>query len=102
MGVVQLRGGSLCSSGDYLQSFSPDRRHHHIIDPRTGHSPEATSGCTVKAGTAMYADALATAVFVLGPDAGVALLNRIDGVGGMLVTKDGKIQMSVGFEALAV
>lgn len=99
LGVLQLRGEALASSGDYMQHFTPDRRLHHIIDPRTGRSPEQSSGTTVRAGTAMDADALSTSVFVLGPVDGIALLDRLDGVEGMLVTKSGAQVASRGFGA---
>jgi thiamine biosynthesis lipoprotein len=61
---------------------------HHIIDPRSGSSPEHTSGVSVVAPTAMAADALSTAALVLGPVEGMELLDRLDGVEGMIVTKD--------------
>jgi thiamine biosynthesis lipoprotein len=97
LGVVQLRGESLASSGDYMQYFTPDRRLNHTIDPRTGRSPQHSSGSTVKAPTAMDADALSTAVFVLGPREGIALLDRMERVEGMLVTKTGELFASRGF-----
>ncbi|MSR36007.1 MAG: FAD:protein FMN transferase [Gemmatimonadetes bacterium] len=102
LGVLQLRGEALASSGDYMQYFTPDRRLNHIIDPRTGRSPEHTSGTTIRASAAMHADALSTSVFVLGPIEGIALLDRIDGVEGMLVTKTGEQVASKGFRAQMV
>ena len=56
---------------------------HHILDPRAGRSPHAAASATVIAPNAMLADALATAAFVLGPEPGVALLNRL-GVPGII------------------
>ena len=97
LGVVQLRGESLASSGDYMQYFTPDRRLNHTIDPRTGRSPEHSSGSSVRAPTAMDADALSTSVFVLGPREGIALLDRMERVEGMLVTKTGELFASRGF-----
>jgi thiamine biosynthesis lipoprotein len=99
LGVVALRGTSLASSGDYQQYFTPDRRLNHIIDPRTGVSPLHSSGTSVQAGTATDADALSTTVFVLGPEAGIALLDRLDGIEGMLVGKTGEVFTSKGFQA---
>jgi thiamine biosynthesis lipoprotein len=96
LGVVDLRG-SVASSGDYMQAFTPDRRLNHIIDPRTGRSPEASSGTTVLAPTALDADAASTAAFVLGPEAGVAFLDRLDGIEGVVVAKDGRRAESRGF-----
>ena len=97
LGVVQLRGESLASSGDYMQYFTPDRRLNHTIDPRTGRSPQHSSGSSVRAPTAMDADALSTSVFVLGPREGIALLDRMERIEGMLVTKAGELFASRGF-----
>ncbi len=58
---------------------------HHILDPRAGRSPMAAASATVFAPTAMLADALATAAFVLGPSEGIALLERL-GVDGLIIS----------------
>ena len=102
LGVLQLRGEALGSSGDYMQYFTPDKRYNHIIDPRTGRSPEHSSGTTIRAPRAIDADAMSTSVFVLGPVEGIALLDRLDGVEGMLVTKTGEQVMSKGFRGSIV
>jgi len=97
LGVIRLKGGAVASSGDYVHAFTSDRGLHHILDPSTGASPLELSGVTVLAPTAMDADAISTAVFVLGPAEGVAFLDRIDGVEGMVVTKSGACRTSHGF-----
>jgi len=96
IGRVRLAGEAVATSGDYMQVFSEDRRHHHILDPRTGRSPDHTSAVTVLAGTAMDADALSTALLVLGPDAGLGLLDRFPGAEGMIVGKDGRRVATAG------
>jgi thiamine biosynthesis lipoprotein len=80
---------AVCTSGDYERHASGDGKtgEHHILDPRTGSSPRAVSSATVVASGAMLADALATAAFVLGPEQGIQLLNRM-GVAGLIVTAD--------------
>ena len=99
LGVVELRGGSVATSGDYVQAYTQDRSAHHIVDPRTGRSPREASSATVLAPTAMDADALSTAALVLGPEEGVALLDALDGVEGMVVTKGGEARTTRGFRA---
>ncbi len=96
LGVLRLQGESLATSGDYIQYLTPDMSLHHIIDPRTGSSPEHTSGVSVVAPTAMAADALSTAALVLGPVEGMELLDGLDGVEGMIVTKDQIVHRSKG------
>ena len=97
LGVLQLRGESVATSGDYMQYLTPDMSLHHILDPRTGSSPGHTSGVSVVAPTAMAADALSTAALVLGPGEGMELLDRLDGIEGMIVTKDQTALRSRGF-----
>ena len=96
LGVVQLRGESVATSGDYMQYLTPDMSLHHILDPRTGSSPTHTSGVSVVAPSAMAADALSTAALVLGPREGMELLDRLEGIEGMIVTKDQVVLKSRG------
>jgi thiamine biosynthesis lipoprotein len=76
--TLRVSNQAVCTSGDY-------ERQHHILDPRTGASAGTVASATVVAPRAMLADALATAVFVLGPQEGIRLLNRV-GVEGLIVT----------------
>lgn len=87
--VLRLGGQSVATSGDYLNSYTADRRHHDIVDPRTGRSPEALSSVSVVAPSAMDADGLSTAVMVLGPERGLDLLERTPESEGLVVTKTG-------------
>jgi len=76
--ALRVSDAAVCTSGDY-------ERGEHLIDPRTGRASGLAASVTVVARTAMLADALATAAFVLGPVAGLALLER-HGVEGLIVT----------------
>lgn len=69
---VALHGLAIASSGDALQHFTVDgRRYSHTIDPRSGWPvSDALAGVTVLHRECMRADALATAIYVLGADAG--------------------------------
>lgn len=79
--------GALITSGDYERYFEWEgKRYHHILSPVTGHP--ARTGCvsvTVWADTALRADMLATAAFVLGPEEGLKLLESQQGVEGMII-----------------
>jgi len=96
LGRVRLSGDAVATSGDYMQAFTQDRRHHHILDPRTGRSPDRVSSSTVVAATAMDADALSTAMLVLGPEEAVALLDALPDAEGLIVAKDGSRWASRG------
>jgi FAD:protein FMN transferase len=102
LGLVRLGGDCVATSGDYMRTFTDDRRNHHILDPRTGRSPEETSSVSVISGTAMAADALSTTLLVLGPARGLELLEEISGAEGMIVTKQGAQVRSSGLARHAV
>jgi thiamine biosynthesis lipoprotein len=95
--LVKLSGRCLATSGDYATTFSPDHQHHHLFDPRTGHSPTELSSVSIAAQTAMQADALSTAVFVIGMEAGAKLIGTTPGAEGMLIAKDGRTLVTAGF-----
>jgi thiamine biosynthesis lipoprotein len=76
--VVALHGLAVATSGDYRRYFHHlDRRASHTLDPRTGY-PIANdiASVTVLAPTCMAADALSTALTVMGVDAGLAFAER--------------------------
>jgi len=83
--ALRVTNQAVCTSGDYERRIAGDGGDHHIFDPRTGASADALASVTVVAPTAMVADALATAAFVLGPTAGIRLLER-QGVNGLMVS----------------
>lgn len=95
--TLRLDRGGVATSGDYVQAFTRDRRHHHVIDPRTGRSPLDVSSVTVTAGSAMMADALSTTVMVLGPEKGLRFLDAHPGAEGLVVTKSGHRLRTEGF-----
>ena len=72
--IVALHGLSIATSGDYRRYFEQEgQRYSHTIDPRTGYPIEhALASVTVLHAECMAADALATAILVLGPEAGLA------------------------------
>jgi FAD:protein FMN transferase len=87
---MRLSNQAVCTSGDYervagRRGDADLAAEHHILNPRSGTSPAAVASATVVAPTAMLADALATAAFVLGPVEGIRLLER-HGVDGLIVT----------------
>ncbi len=88
-GTVLLRDAAIATSGNYEVSFDEDHEFHHIVNARTGHSPRAAASVSVVAPTAMVADALATSVFVLGPEAGIAFIDGLHGCECLVVDRDG-------------
>jgi thiamine biosynthesis lipoprotein len=95
--LADLDGRALATSGDYATKFSADGHYNHIVDPRSGCSPTEVASVSVVAPTATEADALSTAMFVLGPDAGLALAARRRSVDVFIVLKSGETIAAGGF-----
>ena len=95
--ALDLTSGTLSTSGDYERSFIRDgRRYHHLLDPDLGEPARGCRSVTIVADTAVIADGLSTGVFVLGPEKGMALIERLPGVEGVVVTSDNKVLVSPG------
>ena len=99
--IAELEGRSMSTSGDYATAFSSDFRSNHIFDPRTGHSPGELASVTIVAPNATDADALSTAVAVLGVERGLALIESRDQTDGFLVLKQGRALATKGFPCKA-
>jgi FAD:protein FMN transferase len=84
---MRISNQAVCTSGDYERVVAADTGEHHILNPQSGTSPRAVASATVVAPSAMLADALSTAAFVLGPVDGIRLLER-QGVDGLIVTPE--------------
>jgi thiamine biosynthesis lipoprotein len=87
---VALHGIAVATSGDYRRFFDAEgRRYAHTIDPRT-RRPVVNDvvSASVVHGECMMADAWATALTVLGPEAGIALATR-EGLAARIVTSAG-------------
>jgi thiamine biosynthesis lipoprotein len=103
--IVELRDAAMATSGDYRAYYEVDgRRLSHTIDPRTGRPIEhGLASVTVVASDAAHADALATALNVLGPEAGYAMA-RSQGIAAYFIVRaEGfEIRATPGFESLLV
>lgn len=84
---VEATNQSVCTSGNYERRSETEPAAGHIVDARSGAPCDAVASATVISASAMLADALATAAFVLGPEQGAALLTR-HGVDGVLFAAD--------------
>ncbi len=86
LATLRVHNRSVATSGNYENYFEQEgKRYGHLIDPRTGYPVEKVASVTVLAKTAMQADAISTAAFVLGPEQGFALLEDLSDVEGLVV-----------------
>ncbi len=99
--VVTLKEGSIATSGDYQRYFEENgRRYHHILDPHSGYPAEGMKSVTIIAESAMEADAISTAVFVLGPGKGLELLEELPGVEGIMIDGSREVFLTSGMKDL--
>ena len=98
LGQLDVAGdAAVVTSGDYEKYFTAGGvRYAHIIDPRTALPTTGVRSATVACADAEVADALATAIFVLGHEVGLQLLDRLRGVEGLVVAADGSLHTSSG------
>ena len=89
MGRISLRDGCAVTSGDYERYYEVDGvRYHHIVDPRTGYPARSNfRSVTLIGDSATNLDALSTAVFVLGGEKGLKLIQQA-GIEAVFVTVD--------------
>jgi len=93
---------SILSAGDYERYIvdvytQTGVRYHHIFDPFTGYPAVAgVIASTVVSRSAIVADALSTAMVVMGAKAGISLIEGIEGVEGLVITDDKKVYITQG------
>jgi thiamine biosynthesis lipoprotein len=96
---ISVSDMAVVTSGDYERFFNYEgKRYHHIFNPKDGFPTDDCQSVTVLCKEGMIADALATAVFVLGPEKGYSLCRKLDGVECLIVDKEGKTIISPGLK----
>ena len=84
--TLKISDGAIATSGDYQQFVMIEgKKQSHIIDRRTGSSAEGLSSVSIVTDNATDADALATAVSVMGQDKGLSLIERLSGTEAILI-----------------
>lgn len=88
---LPTKNKAIVTSGDYEKYFLYEgKRYSHIIDPRNCQPVEEIASATVICPNAELADALATAICVLGSRDGLALINKLNGVEAIIIDQHGK------------
>jgi FAD:protein FMN transferase len=94
---------SVVTSGNYEKFFMYEgKRYSHILDPRTGYPTTGIKSATIVCTNAELGDALATTMFVLGQDEGLALINQLNGIECLLITDNDELissnNLSINFQ----
>lgn len=90
VGIIGIEDKSIVTSGDYERYFEYGGvRYHHILDQTTGYpSNNEITGVTIISDRSIDGDALSTTLFVLGVDKSMELVNSLEGVDAIFITKD--------------
>ena len=85
--TLKLTDNAIATSGDYRRYVSVEgKRYSHIIDTKKGAGAKGLSSVTIIGSNALDADALATAVSVLGAEKGMKLIESLQGIEAILIT----------------
>lgn len=95
---IRIKDKSAVTSGAYQRYFEYEgERYHHILDPRTGKCASSSlASVTVISPSSMHADALSTAIYVLGENA-LSLCAQFPDTDALLITDEGKVITTDGF-----
>ena len=98
--VLPLENISISTSGDYERYFDADgQRFHHLIDPATGRSPSSVHSVSILADDGLTCEALSKAVFVIGLEKGMRLIDEQLNVDAVVVDAHGLLHYSSGLMA---
>ncbi len=96
---IELENEAVSTAGDYQRFFEVEGvRYHHILDPTTLQPSRSSQSVTVIAKEGVVADGLDTGIFVMGAEKGMALIERLFGVEGVVVDSFGKVFVSSGLK----
>ncbi len=99
LGYLEVEDRAVMGSGDYERFFIKDNeRYHHIFDPKTGYPAKKCQGTFVIYSDPMLADAWATALFVMGPQQGLKIINGITGMDSIVIAANGDMILSEGLK----
>jgi thiamine biosynthesis lipoprotein len=96
--VLPLQNVAVSTSGDYERFFVDDagERVHHILSPETGKSVQGVQSVTIIGEDALTTDGLSTAVFVLGPEKGLEMIERLPGIDVVVIDDQRMMHVSEG------
>nr|WP_136251141.1 FAD:protein FMN transferase [Ningiella ruwaisensis] len=95
--VIPLEDTAMSTSGDYERYFEQDgQRYHHILSPKTGTSSYEVQSVSIIGPESVYNDALSTAVFVMGLEQGLGLINSLPAFDAIVMDNNRRMHYSKG------
>ena len=99
LATLNASNTSVVTSGDYEKYILHNgKRYAHIINPKTGYPTTGIKSATVVCVNPELADALATSIFVLGVEAGIELIDQLNGIECLIIDDQNKLHHSKGLE----
>jgi len=100
--VLSVQNTSVVTSGIYERYFEQDGvTYHHLFDPQTGYPADnGLAAVTVVCKCSTEADALSTALFVMGLETGLKFAQGLDGVEAVFVTTDKEVYVTDGLKEI--
>jgi len=92
--TLDLKDMAISTSGDYERHFILEgERYHHLLSPATGYPAQTCQSVSIIAEEGALADAFATGIFILGPETGIKVIEKM-GFGGLIIDKEGTIHVT--------
>ncbi|MFA5524601.1 MAG: FAD:protein FMN transferase [Tissierellales bacterium] len=100
IGIINIKDKTIVTSGVYERNFTKDgKTYHHILDPFTGYPVEnSLMAVSIISDISIDADGLSTAIFALGLEKGMALIENLDGIDAIFVDKDKNVYITEGIK----
>lgn len=100
LGIIHVSDKSIVTSGNYERFFEKNgKRYHHIFDTKTGYPAEkGLISVSIISDKSIDGDALSTSVYTLGLDEGMKLIESLNGVDAVFVTKDKNVYITSGIK----
>ncbi len=99
VGALEASDMAVITSGDYERFFEKDgMKYHHILDPDTGYPARSMVSVTVISPDPALADAWSTALFILGKDKGLKIVDGLQAIQTFMITGDGEKIHSSGMQ----
>ena len=96
---IDLQDEAISTAGDYERVFEKDGvRYHHILDPRTLQPARECQSVSVIAKEGVWADGLDTGIFVMGPERGMKLVERLQDIEAIIIDRKGRLLVSSGLK----
>ncbi|MHB8481227.1 MAG: FAD:protein FMN transferase [Nitrospiria bacterium] len=95
LAYLDLTNKAISTAGDYERFFIKDGiMYHHLLDPKTLQPGRKCQSVSIIADDGITADSLDTGIFIMGPEKGLALIEKLPQIGGVIVDQNGKILVS--------